>query len=146
MREVRKTAVGTKTHEEAETPEIPEGVPDNRMKEVKEPECQRCGPVTLTPNILTAKACAAVRADARAKGKVKLRITKKTAMMDWLLAARSSGKSGQRVGNGIISTMNFEDRKHPWTRIHETHEVWHCDLIAFCRNCGIVSKRKGQCT
>ena len=94
------------------------------------------------PNILTARACAVVRAEARQADKVKLRITKTTADREWLKAAQNSGKDGTRVGNDPISVMNFEDWKHPWTRIHESHEVWHCDLIAFCRSCGIASTKK----
>ena len=37
----------------------------------------------------------------------------------------------------------FDCSNRPWANMHGSHEVWFCDLVAFCRTCGAVNSKKG---
>ena len=67
------------------------------------------------------------RAEAREIGKSKLRLVKKTEACRWRKAAISTGQIGPTLRQGPANTFMFKDHRHPWTKIHESHEVWFSD-------------------
>ena len=94
-------------------------------------------------SILTARARKELRAGIVACGKARLRLRRKTNAVAWKAAAHASTTMPKLHRQGPASTFDFADKCHPWANIHCSHEVWFCDLIAFCRCCGSSSSKKG---
>ena len=93
--------------------------------------------------IITARARKEIRASTINEGKTRLRLTNKTNAIKWKEAAHRSSTIPRLYQHGPANTFDFADRCHPWANICKSHEVWFCDLIAFCRKCGATSSKKG---
>ena len=94
--------------------------------------------------VLTAKARRDFARDCKQQGRNKIRLFKKQAKERWVSAAAAASSLPRTHYQGDECTFDFDTPEHPWAKIHESHQAWFADLVAYCRVCGAVnSKKKG---
>ena len=93
--------------------------------------------------VLTAKARQDFARDCKHQGRNKIRVVKKQAKERWTSAAAASYAMPRTQHQGDECTFDFDTAEHPWAKIHDSHQAWFADLVAYCRICGAVNSKKG---
>ena len=68
---------------------------------------------------------------------------KKQSKERWAAAVSASGTLPRTQHHGDGCTFDFACNNHPWANIHQTHQAWFVDLVAYCRGCGSANTKKG---
>ena len=92
--------------------------------------------------VLTAKARRDFAKDCKQQGRRKIRLVKKQAKEKWASAAAAANAVPRTHFQDDECTFDFDTAEHPWAKIHESHQAWFADLVAYCRVCGAVNSKK----
>ena len=90
-----------------------------------------------TPH-LTAKAATALAKDTRAVQRQLTQDLKEHLRSEEYAAAHKSSSTPTLLYGNNIEHVRVH-KAHPWARVHRTHDLWRCDMTAYCRKCGSVS-------
>ena len=142
-RSEKKRKTGGKAEAKKERSEDSNSESEEEEEEEEQEQHERAKGKKEDFSILTVKACANYKRDCKEAKWAKLRKVKKQAKQRWAAAAAGSGAMPRVQTQGDNSVCDFGCRNHPWAKIHNSHEAWFADQVAFCRICGPVNSEKG---